>query len=67
MFEFFVAVFAVVGIVSSVVSRVKMMRAQDSIRALNHKLDLALENVKFGPEGEAVRRETAERIWRIRS
>lgn len=36
------------------------------IRSLNRMLDAELDKIKFGPEGEMARRETAERIGRIR-
>lgn len=66
MSEVIAVVLIVIALVCSVWAKVLIARAKVRIGALNHMLDLELDNVKFGPEGEATRRETAERIGRIR-
>jgi hypothetical protein len=44
----------------------KIVEALCRLRSLNRMLDVELDKIKFGPEGERSRRETAERIGRIR-
>jgi hypothetical protein len=66
MVEFILGLLVVVAIACSVRARMLMARAMEQILALNNALDLELRNVKFGPEGDLARRETAERIGRIR-
>ncbi len=66
MSEFITGVLIVIALACSVWAKILIARAKVRIGALNHMLDLELDNVKFGPEGESTRRETAERIGRIR-
>lgn len=66
MFEFILCLLVVAAVACSVRSKVLMSRVKGRIQALNDALDIGLDSVKFGPEGETARRETAERIGRIR-
>jgi hypothetical protein len=66
MFEFILVLLVVAGVACSLRAKVLMIRVKGRIQALNDTLDLSLDSVKFGPDGEAARRETAERIGRIR-
>ena len=66
MSELILALLGVLGLACSLRAKILMVRVGDRATALNNALDLRLGNVKFGPDGEKSRRETAERIGRIR-
>lgn len=51
-------------IVVGLLARIFSLRA--GIARLDKMLECELNGIKFGPEGERARRETAERIGRIR-
>ena len=64
--EFILGLLVVAAVACSLRAKILMTRVMGRVAALNHALDLELNNVKFGPEGEISRRETAERIGRLR-